>query len=71
MYITTPDPEVYVIDMENQFVVSRHHRYHDEGNLDIHPTPSVTLTSAKDSEAVAQLLKHQKRMGTVDEWLPG
>ena len=69
MYMMTPDPEVYVIDMENQFMVSRHHRFHDENTIDTHHTPSCS--SAQDSEAVAQLLKQQQRVGTVEEWLPG
>ena len=67
MYMMTPDPEVYVIDMENQFIVSRHHRFHDEGTLDTHHTPNSTLssTSAQESEAVTQLLKQQKRVGPI------
>ena len=66
MYMMTPDPEVYVIDMENQFMVSRHHRFHDENTIDTHHTPSCS--SAQDSEAVAQLLKQQQRVGTLTNY---
>ena len=68
----TPDPMVYIIDVEHGFVVPRVHRFSDvaPGCTPTHtchmPTPSNEAATA-----VSQLLKLQKRPCTVAEWLPG
>ena len=65
----TPDPMVYVIDTVHDFVVPRKHQFEPEQSLfsacqPVEPYPY-------EAEAVAQLLRQQKRSGTTDEWLPG
>ena len=69
MAMMTPDPEVYIIDVDNEFVIPRHHRFADGGNEV--GTTHLALTSSLESEAVSQLLRRQQRTGTVDEWAPG
>ena len=59
----SPDPEVYIIDVDNEFVLPRHHQFVDGGRGT--STTHLTSTSSLESEAIGQLLRQQKRTGTV------
>ena len=65
----TPNPEVHIIDVDNEFVLPQHHQFVDGGSEP--STDHPTAPSSLESEAVSQLLKQQKRLGTVAEWTPG
>ena len=69
MSMMSPDPEVYIIDVNNEFVLPRHHQFVDgeHGSSTNQPESPSSL----ESEAICQLLRQQKRTGTIEEWAPG
>ena len=69
MSMVSPDPEVYIIDVNNEFVLPRHHQFVDgkHGSSTNQPESPSSL----ESEAICQLLRQQKRTGTIEEWAPG
>ena len=69
MSMMSPDPGVYIIDVNNEFVLPRHHRFtEDERGSSMSQPESLSYL---ESEAICQLLRQQKRAGTVEEWAPG
>ena len=69
MSMMSPDPEVYIIDVNNEFVLPRHHQFVDGEHGSSMSQPESP--SSLESEAICQLLRQQKRTGTIEEWAPG
>ena len=59
MSTMSPDPEVYIIDVNNEFVLPRHHQFVDGDHGS--STSHLASTSSLESEAICQLLRQQKR----------
>ena len=66
----TIDPRDYIIDNDFECVIPRHHWSVTDENWAVTSDTKVAPSSV-ESEVVSQLLKQQKRLGTVTEWLPG
>ena len=67
----SPGPEVYMIDMNNEFVLPRHHQFVDGGHGSSTTCSQPESHSHLESEAISQLLRQQKRAGTIEERAPG
>ena len=64
------DPRGYIIDNDFECVIPRHHWSVTDANWAFTSDTTVAPSSV-ESEALSQLLKQQKRLGTLTEWLPG